>query len=158
MRSISRVLFEVFSPSGRGRGTGLDHRVPVVGRRGGGRLNGSGGFCSGTRPCGSGAVVGGRGVYGDGGIASSRAVDGAGVGDGAAAPVVVSVGYDYGVSGTVRSVAVGPPEQSQHNIRCGHGERGRIVVVVVAGTSACVGGVTSSTRTREESHRWPDVL
>lgn len=56
------------------------------------------------------------------GAVTDAMVIGVGVGDrgadrAAAAAVAVGVGYDYGVGGTVGSVAVGPPEQSQHNIR-----------------------------------------
>jgi hypothetical protein len=51
---------------------------------------------------------GGRGD-GDGGAV--------GVDDITTTVVVVSVGYNYGVCGAIGSVAVGPPEHSQHNIR-----------------------------------------
>jgi len=51
---------------------------------------------------------GGRGD-GDGGAV--------GVGDITTTVVVVSVRYNYGVCGAIGSVAVGPPEHSQHNIR-----------------------------------------
>lgn len=88
VRPVPATLFQVFGPRGRGRGAGLDHRVPVVGRGGG-------------VAAGDPAAADGRG----GRVASA-----------AAALAQVRVGYDYGV-GTIGSVAVGPPEQSQHNIR-----------------------------------------
>jgi len=54
--------------------------------------------------------VGGDGTFDVGGSGAFGAGDTTTV-------VVVDVGYDYGVSGAIRAVAVGPPEHSQHNIR-----------------------------------------
>lgn len=71
-----------------------------------------------------GAVTRSGGIRGAGcgvsaGAVSDRrdAVGGAPRAATAAAAVVVNVGYDHGFGGTIGSVAVGPPEQSQHNIR-----------------------------------------
>lgn len=137
MRSKPPVLFQVFGPIGCGRRTrrGLDHRVSVVGVI---VVGGRWFFASGG---GGGYSCGGSGY---GGIAASRAGisatasaavgvgaggdnggGGRGDGDGGAVGlgnitttvVVVDVGYDNGVCGTIGSVAVGPPEHSQHNIR-----------------------------------------
>lgn len=91
VRPVPAVLFEVLGPGGRGRHARLDHRVPV------GAV---------TDATANAATVIGVGV-GDRGV--GRGADGA--------AVAVGVGYDYGVGGTVGSVAVGPPKQSQHNIR-----------------------------------------
>jgi len=92
VRPVPATLFQVFGPRGRGRSAGLDHRVPVVGRSGG---------IAADDP----AAADGRGGH----VASTAA---------AGALAQVRVGYDYGVGGgTIGSVAVGPPEQSQHNIR-----------------------------------------
>lgn len=57
----------------------------------------------------------GCGVSSSGAVSDRGAVGGA-AGVAAAAAVVVNVGYDHGFGGTIGSVAVGPPEQSQHNI------------------------------------------
>lgn len=135
VRFIPPVLFQVFGPVGHVRRTsgGLDHRISVVvmvtiGGRG---IVTSGSSCGGSRY--DGITTDGAGIsagttstvdaVGDGG-GSGYAVVGSGssafgVGDTTTTTtvVVVSVGYDYGVGGTIGSVAVGPPEHSQHNIR-----------------------------------------
>lgn len=61
----------------------------------------------------------GVGAGGDNGGGGRGDGDGGAVGLGniTTTVVVVDVGYDNGVCGTIGSVAVGPPEHSQHNIR-----------------------------------------
>jgi len=141
------VLFQVFGSVGRVRRTsgGLDHRISIVvlvviggrgvvtsgsgcgSRRYGGITASGAGISTGTTAAvgaggdggGSGyAVVGGGGTSGDGGNISFDVGgnSGFGVGD-STTVVVVDVGYDYGVGGAIGSVAIGPPEHSQHNIR-----------------------------------------
>lgn len=108
--SIPPVLFQVFGPGGRRRGARLDHRIPVdvvaIGRRNRGNaitsvshgITTRGSYVAGVVSCIRGGLGGG--------------LDGAG-----ATTVVVDVGNNYGVCGTIRPVAIGPPEQPQHNIR-----------------------------------------
>lgn len=132
VRSIPPVLFQVFSPVGHVRRTsgGLDHRISVVVMVaiGGHSIVTSGSGCGGSR-CGC-ITADGAGIsastastvdaVGDGGYAVVGSGSSAfGVGDTTTTTtvVVVSVGYDYGIGGTIGSVAVGPPEHSQHNIR-----------------------------------------
>jgi len=132
------VLFQVFGPVGRirRRSGGLDHRISVVvvvviGGRG---IVSSGSRYGGITASGVGISTGTTtavGAGGDGG-SSASAVDGGGGGGGSGdggggafeafgvgdtfTVVVVDVGYDYGVGGAIGSIAVGPPEHSQHNI------------------------------------------
>jgi len=64
------------------------------------------------------AVVGGGGTSGDSGNSAFGVGGNSGFGvDVTTTVVAVDVGYDYGVGGAIGSVAVGPPEHSQHNIR-----------------------------------------
>ncbi|XP_022169991.1 glycine-rich cell wall structural protein 1.8-like [Myzus persicae] len=85
----------------------------------------SGGGGSGDSSGGAFGIGGGSASGKGGGGASGIGSDGAfGVGGGGAfgvvgttTVVVVSVGYDYGVSGAIGAVAVGSPEHSQHNKR-----------------------------------------
>lgn len=102
MWSVSPMLFQVFGPGGRRRDARLDHRVPVdvvaIGCRGrGSAIRGNHGI---TARGGCGAVAGGEGSF-----------------DRGATAVVVDVGNNYGFCRTIRTVAVGPPKQSQHNIQ-----------------------------------------
>lgn len=106
VRPVPPVQFQVLGPGGRGRRARLDHRVPVVVV---GRCSRRGSFARGPRGDGD-VTAGDRGVSG-GGEATAAAVNNI------YATVMVDVGYDNGVSGTVGPVAVGPPEQPHHNIR-----------------------------------------
>lgn len=66
---------------------------------------------------GSGAcAVFGGGSGGGSGDGGGGAFDAFRVGD-TSTVIVVGVRYDYGVGGAIGSIAVGPPEHSQHNIR-----------------------------------------
>jgi len=133
VRSIPPVLFQIFGPVGHVRrtGGGLDHRISVVvmvviGGRGIVTSGSGGSRYGGITADGAGisaGTTGTVGAVGDGGGSGYAVVCGGSSAFGfgntttTTTVVVVSVGYDYGVGGAIGSVAVGPPEHSQHNIR-----------------------------------------